>query len=180
MSNHLKEISLALVAAAIIACDNQVTPPSAATATTGLKPVAAQTQGSVLGSIRAATAKYHRVEVAVDDGYIRVSTCILNEGIHYLKPSLVNGVLDPTQPEHLLYEELPNGKLRLAGVEYVVPSAAWDPNNASAPMLGDQPLMDRRSFPYGAPFPNYALFVWVWTSNPDGLYTQLNPKVSCN
>ena len=96
-----------------------------------------------------------------------------------MKRALVDGILDPAQPEHLLYEKLPNGKLRLAGVEYVIVSAVWDRNNSTAPLLGDQPFLDRRVRPFGAPFPNYALFVWIWTHNPDGMYTQLNPRVSC-
>ncbi len=96
-----------------------------------------------------------------------------------MKPALVDGILDPAQPEHLLYEELPHGKLRLAGVEYVIVSRAWDANNSTAPVLGDQHFLDRRVAPFGAPFPNYALFVWIWTHNPNGIYTQLNPRVSC-
>ena len=180
MARMFTKLAAALTGATIIACgDASPDPLSPRVDESDLRLSAASTQGSVLATVRAATAKYRQVDAAIADGYIRISACVADEGIHYLKPALVNGVLDPAQPEHLLYEELPNGKLRLAGVEYVIVSAAWDRNNSTAPLLGDQPFLDRRVPPFGAPFPNYALFVWVWTHNPNGMYTQLNPQVSC-
>ncbi len=101
------------------------------------------------------------------------------KGIHSLRGSLINAIVDPLQPEVLLYEPKMNGQLRLAGVEYLVPSGAWDGLNSSPPLLGDQPFMDRRLPPFGSAFPNYALYVWVWEHNTNGMYFQYNASVSC-
>ncbi len=180
MPRKFTKLAAVLTGATIIACaDASPGPLSPSINASDLRLSSASTQGSVLATVRAATAKYQRVDVAIADGYIGFPSCVANEGIHYLKRALVDGVLDPAQPEHLLYEKLPNGKLRLAGVEYVIVSAVWDRNSSTAPLLGDQPFLDRRLAPFGAPFPNYALFVWIWTHNPNGMYTQLNPQVSC-
>ena len=79
-----------------------------------------------LADVRRATAKYHRVEVALVDGYVADPVCVASPaggmGIHYVNPSLVDDLdLDITQPETLLYEPTKNGKLRLVGVEYFAP-----------------------------------------------------------
>ena len=140
-------------------------------------------QGSLIADIRAATVQYHDIDAAITAGYVRATPCIYNtpgsKAIHYLKGSLVNGVLDPLQPEVLLYEPMKTGKLRLVGVEFLIPSAAWDATHSSQPSLGDQVFMDRRTAPFGAEFPNYALYVWIWKHNPSGMYEQYNPAVSC-
>ncbi len=180
MVRKFTKLAAVLTGATIVACgDGSPDPLSPSAQNTDLRLSAVATHSSILGTIHASTAKYHHVEAAIADGYIRISSCIPAEGVHYVKPALVDGILDPAQPEHLLYEELPHGKLRLAGVEYVIVSRAWDAHNSTAPLLGDQHFLDRRVAPFGAPFPNYALFVWIWTHNPNGIYTQLNPQVSC-
>ena len=47
-------------------------------------------------------------------------------GIHYINTGLLDETLDATQPEALVYQQLPNGKLHLGAVEYIVPQALWD------------------------------------------------------
>jgi len=140
-------------------------------------------QGSLIADIRAATVQYHDIAAAIAAGYARATPCIYNtpgsKAIHYLKGALVNGALDPLQPEVLLYEPMKNGNLRLVGVEFLIPSAAWDATHSTTPSLGDQRFMDRRTAPFGAEFPNYALYVWIWRNNPSGMYEQYNPNVSC-
>jgi hypothetical protein len=141
---------------------------------------AAATQGALLAEIRAATAQYQNVEAAIADGYVAATPCLPNEGIRYRKLALIDGVVDPTQPELLLYEVLPNGKLHLAAVQFLVVAAAWDAIHTSPPTLGEQAFMDRRSPPFVAPpFPNYALVVWAWLHNPNGIYELFNPEVRC-
>ena len=141
-------------------------------------------QNRLLATIRGATARYHRVEVALADGYTFIAACHYSaaggKGYHYRKPALTDGVLDPAQPEILLYEPQENGKLKLTGVAFLILSNAWDATHDEPPMLGDQPFIDRRApGSLGPPFPNYALFVAVWRHNPAGMYAQYNPTVSC-
>ena len=88
----------------------------------------AQPSGSDLARIRAATARYHDVDVALADGYIPVSPCEQSPagvmGVHYLQPELAaDGFIEHRRPEILLY--LPDeDEKRLVGVEYFVAAAA--------------------------------------------------------
>jgi hypothetical protein len=87
-------------------------------------------------------------------------------------------VLDPKQPELLLYEVKPNGKLRLVGLEYFKVDA--DQNLATA---GDRPSLFGRPFDGpmlghspGQPI-HYDLHVWLWERNPNGMFVLPNPNV---
>src|SRR5688500_17621293 len=78
---------------------------------------------SDLAELRQATAKYHDLAVAKADGYtvelpqtaaFGGGTCIANGaegamGIHMLSPGRVDGTLDATDPEVLLYERRNDG-----------------------------------------------------------------------
>lgn len=135
-----------------------------------------------LANARAATAKYHDVARAEADGYIRVSHCeelpgVGGMGYHYLNPALaMDGDVDPTRPEVLLYEPAgKGGKLKLVAVEWFVPEALA-PERPSVlgfdfdgPMDGHSPDMPR----------HYDLHLWVWKHNPNGVASAWNPAVSC-
>jgi hypothetical protein len=142
-------------------------------------------QNQLLASIRAATDQFHDVSAAVAAGYSQGSPCESMPGqgigIHYRKASLFDAIVDPTQPELLVYEPEPNGERRLVAVAFVVPSAAWDPTHTGRPMLGNQVFEDKRIPDWSSPpFPNYELHVWVWKHNPNGMYATTNPRVSCD
>jgi hypothetical protein len=141
-------------------------------------------QQQLLATIRQATAHYHRVDAAIADGYAQGSPCEAMPGqgigIHYRKASLIDGVVDPSQPELLVYEPRKNGDIELVAVAFVVRASAWDPTHHSPPMLGDQVFEDKRVPDWSSPpFPNYELHVWVWKENPNGMYATTNPLVSC-
>ena len=143
----------------------------------------AETPGAVFAEVRSATARYHRVDVAIADGYLPDTPCMFStagaRGHLYTNRPLIDGVVDASRPELLLYEPTKNGELRLVGVAFLVVAAAWDAVNSTPPTLGGQEFTDRRLPPTGAPFPNYILFAWVWRHNPDGLHAPFNPRVSC-
>jgi hypothetical protein len=84
----------------------------------------------------------------------------------------------PTRPEALIYEPR-GGKLELVDVEYIVIAAAWDAANKTPPTLMGQ-LFHYNPSPnrYGIPA-FYALHVWAWRPNPDGVFADWNPRVSC-
>lgn len=148
-----------------------------------------------LAEVRRATAKYHRVEAALADGYIPTPSCTSSPdggmGTHYINPSLMDMNVNVTQPEVLLYETMKNGKLRLIGVEYFVPVIVngvgpWFGSTAppegqynqapelygqtfDGPMEGHEP---------GMPW-HYDLHVWLWKHNPSGMFAEFNPTVQC-
>ena len=140
-----------------------------------------------LAQVRQATAKYHDVNVALADGFIRTPECVESPeggmGIHFIN---VARLMDPAEnilePEILLYVESPGG-MKLIGVEYFYGIGAPDtpiPNPAPpAPVLFDRPFdgpMDAHE--PGQP-PHYDLHVWIWQHNPSGMFAIWNPNVSC-
>ena len=193
-SKNLRRLAIAAVVAtasttaAACSTDSPLQPAQGLaprTATNGPSANAAKAeQNQLLATIRGATARYHQVDAALADGYVLGSPCESMPGqgigIHYRKPSLLNAVVDPSQPELLVYEPRSNGDIELVAVAFVVPAAAWDPTHSSPPMLGDQIFEDKRTPDWSSPpFPNYELHVWVWKENPNGMYATTNPKVSC-
>ncbi len=132
-----------------------------------------------LAAVRRATAKYHDVSKAIADGYLPAPHCVGVPGVggmgyHYVKPSLTRDLaLDPLQPELLLYVPSGNG-LRLVGVEYFV-AAVGQPTPSlfgrpfDGPMPGHEPGMPT----------HYDLHVWLWQTNPNGIFAALNPNVEC-
>jgi hypothetical protein len=67
----------------------------------------------------------------------------------------------------------------MSGVEYVVLTEAWDANHDAPPVLMGQ-LFNYNGAPnrYGLPA-FYELHVWAWKHNPDGMFANWNPNVSC-
>ncbi|MBN7815568.1 hypothetical protein [Algoriphagus pacificus] len=141
----------------------------------------------MLADLRAATAKYHDIEVAMEDGYGLGSGCVSTPaggmGFHYVNFAAVDGEYDPTMPEAVLYEMDKNGQMKLVAVEFVINKDEWDAENTEMPYFGMQ-AFDVKTGPIGPnnplPFDNYQLHVWVWKHNPNGIFTMFNPKVTCN
>ena len=163
-----------------------------ALALTALAPPATAAAGSdSLSRARAATARYHRVDVARDVHYQLLTdaagiACIDKPGeggmgIHYVNSALVG---DPTvnaaTPELLVYEPKVDGKLRLVAVEYVVLQSAWEGARNTAPpsLFGRTFELVRSPNRYGLP-PFYELHAWIWKHNPSGMFDDWNPRVSC-
>jgi hypothetical protein len=179
MTHPLTPIVLGILTAALTACGDSTTAPIAALAASS----AAQNQ--LLATIRQGTARYHRVEAALADGYEVASPCEAipagGIGVHYRKSTLFDLVVDPAQPELLVYEPLENGGLRLVAVAFVVPAAPWDATQSGPPTLGEQAFEDKRIPDLSSPpFPSFELHVWVWRHNPAGTYATTNPTVSCD
>jgi hypothetical protein len=141
-----------------------------------------------LAAVRQATTKYHDVNVALADGFIRTPHCIQEPGlggmgIHFINPArIMDPAINLLEPEILLYLETEDG-MKLLGGEYMFPVGPPDapvPDPAppspilfgrpfDGPMLGHEP---------GQP-PHYDFHVWVWQANPAGIFTPFNPNVSC-
>lgn len=151
-----------------------------------------------LAEVRWATAKFHRVEAAMEAGYtlgyVRptggdpiITGCIAHAtagamGFHYFNKALIDdwavnpqNPVDPLKPEGLVYAPGPDGKLQLVAVEYVVPSSGSAGGGVEdAPtVLGMQMHILVKAVGW------YILHAWIWRDNPTGMFMDWNPKVVC-
>jgi hypothetical protein len=139
-----------------------------------------------LAALRRATARYHRAEAALADGYLAPppGECVQappgGMGYHYVNPANIDLAIEAARPEALLYEPTSDGKLRLVGAEFLVHGDAWDAVHADPPSFAGvefDPPMDRSATAPPGPF--YTLHVWIWKDNPSGMFAPFNPRVSC-
>ncbi|HEY7781130.1 MAG TPA: hypothetical protein VIC85_13030 [Ktedonobacterales bacterium] len=143
-----------------------------------------------LAAVRAATARYHRLDVATANGYGLLKdaagiACIDNQpvgamGVHFVNGELVgSGKIDALKPQALVYEPGENGQMRLVAVEYIAFQGPWDATHDMAPMLfGQMFMLTTAPNRFGLP-PFYSLHAWVWKNNPSGTFSMWNPTVHC-
>lgn len=137
----------------------------------------ANTRGPLVEKVRAATAQFRDVRMALAVGY-EPGPCVSGPnggamGIHYVNAALLDDQPPAVdQPEALIYEPLPGGRLRLVGVEYIT---------LAGPAVLEGHLLNYKSASnrYGLP-EFWELHVWAWKHNPDGDFSDWNPRVTCN
>jgi hypothetical protein len=170
---------ISLTAMSLVACT------SAALAGANDRHDETASEATLVETVRRATERFQNAQEALDAGYTAQQVCVSGPeegamGVHFVNPELFgDGQLDPSHPELLVYEPK-HGQLRLVAVEYVVDAATWDRNHPTmTPSLLGQ-LFHYNGSPnrYGSP-PFYELHVWAWKQNPNGMFTDWNPKVSC-
>jgi hypothetical protein len=134
-----------------------------------------------------ATAHYTNINTAIAEGWVTATPCVSGPntgamGVHLVLPSRISsGVLNPEQPQALIYEPMANGAMRLVGVEFIVLADVWASNNPR----GGVPALDGNLLNYvGAPnrygLPAfYEMHVWAWEQNPLGNYADWNTHVTC-
>jgi hypothetical protein len=158
-----------------------------------------------LDDVRAANTRFRDVDAAKAAGYTLWSpdpfapnaTCLSDPagkmGYHLVNVGLRGSadnpqggdiVVEELKPEMLLYEKDRNGALQLVGVEYLVFTAAWEHEHGAGvapPQVFGQPLLaSSHAFGPGGPIiPHYELHVWLWKTNPLGMFAMWNPTVSC-
>jgi hypothetical protein len=151
-------------------------------------PIAQDQQGdaaTLIATVRAATDRFNDVAVAEAEGYALQFGCVTGDevgamGLHYINGAIVaSGILDPTRPQIVIYEPMPNGGLKLTGADFLVFAEDWDKKNAGPPQLMGQlfhlfPSPNRFGLPAF-----YTLHVWAWKENPNGAFTNWHPNVSC-
>jgi hypothetical protein len=137
-------------------------------------------------TVRAATERFKDVAVAEAEGYNLMFGCVSGPdwgamGLHYVNLALVgDGQLDASRPEIVIYEPLPNGKLRLTGADFLVFAADWHQANQATPELGGQ-LLHLFESPNRFGLPDfYTLHVWAWKDNPAGTFSNWHSNVSCD
>lgn len=132
-----------------------------------------------LAEVRAATARFHRVAVAQQSGWDLVpglDHCFENPGVgamgyHFINVGLLDGVTDPLTPEALVYAPGPKGRLRLVAVEWIVPDAAWQGQDAPTVLGDDMHLNESLGV--------WVQHAWIFEHNPAGMFEDWNPRVSC-
>ena len=139
-------------------------------------------------AVREATGQYRDVTLAEADGWQNLGYCTSSGGdegamgLHYVNFAEAGdgSMLNVARPEALVYEPR-NGRKRLVGVEYIVFAEEWD----AAHPDGTPPVLMGQLFDYiAAPNrfrlpPVYVLHVWAFKNNPNGAFSNWNPKVSC-
>jgi hypothetical protein len=147
-----------------------------------------------LVSTRALLDKYNDPLVAVRDGYFSTVACIDFPhggqdgpvvytpgamGVHFLNTANVGPTLDPAKPQVLIYEPVA-GKLKLVAAEWFMPVAVAGGKAPSifgqtlfGPMNGHEPIMAKE-------LTHYDLHVWLWKTNPRGVFTSTNSAVKCD
>ena len=177
-------------------------------------PLAAQAPSGEpsLEQVRAATARFQDVKVALAEGYVRdpMDVCETADmmgrptalgamGIHFFRPDLLGISAPPNprvdgngkhtdflKPSVLIYEPQPDGSLKLVAVENLVFQKSWHAAGHARPpsyqgvaydTMQDDPatkIDEAHMFE-----PHYDRHVWLYRDNPNGMYAQFNPNVSC-
>ena len=146
-------------------------------------------ENALVSAVRDATFRFKNVTSVEGpgQGYELMFGCVSGGdygamGLHYVNLSLVDGDVDARYPEIILFEPRPNGRIRITGVDFLVPVAAWEEKH---PGEGPPMLMGQLFHLFDSPNrfgldPFYTLHVWAWKDNPNGTFVNWNPDVSCD
>jgi hypothetical protein len=133
-------------------------------------------EGPLAEHVRSANSRFRDVKVAVAEGYSPIPCASGTDGgamgVHYVNGEyLKDEVPDLKRPQAVMYEPLPNGKMELVAVEYI---SSKGPASLEGQLFSFTGAPNR----YGlGPF--YELHVWAWKKNPKGVFSDMNPTVSC-
>ena len=141
---------------------------------------------------QSATARYHDLQRALDDGYTilpavqdtstvkATNGCASSKlglgamGVHYILGPL-DDVVDAQHPEVLVYEPQANGEMKLVALEYV----ATSPQSLFGQAFAKTDLAPYVGGPEGVNFA-WTLHAWIWAPNPTGVLMPWNPSVTCS
>jgi hypothetical protein len=173
--------SLTIVTATILLAACTADAPLAPSHTPGSRAAVTTLPGTdtdgVIATLQRVTARYHTLNAALDDDFVLLHPCEArgDEGpvgtVYINIARLMDGVIDPERPDALIYEPTNTGGLRLVGVEFAIPKALWTGNQL--------PTFLGATFQTEDEFGVFALHAWVWRTNPNGLFAETNPRVSC-
>jgi hypothetical protein len=152
--------------------------------------------GQQLAAAKAASARYRDIAVAKAAGYVQVTQFIPGLGLHLVNLRISQERFDPAKPQILLYEPNRSGGYRLAGVAYAFTAESPVPPVGFAGGTDVWHYHQKLCFlPNGSVTitPNAAscraragvfqgrtawlLHAWIWVQNPQGVFTEYNPKV---
>ena len=173
----------ALVALPVVGCGDENTAAGGSSGTGGSAGAGGGgTGGEVAADIakaRAATERYKSLENAIDDGYEEsgILPCVAHNGWRFANfAHFVLAQVNPPdieKPVNLVYDRQQDGSFTLVAVEYVTSGTS------EAPTLFGQKMDGLICLPNDFP-PSYALHVWLWKDNPDGMFQHYNSTVSAD
>lgn len=182
----IRTLTTAVVAAALGA---MISAAPSATAHDVAEPSAADLHsrdgaGAALASLRKDLSPYQDVDHALADGYVPVSECTESPdggmGVHFLNPARAMAPVDEAHPAILLYAPTADGGYRLLGAEWFQADADQDlTTHDDRPTLFDRPFEGPMPGHDDAMPVHYDLHVWLFQSNPAGVFASWNPAVSC-
>jgi len=127
--------------------------------------------------LKRATARYHNLDNAKRDGFVFLHGCEVrgDEGpvgtVYINIARLMDGRIDPSSPDGLIYRPTADGELELVAAELAVPYPLWT--------QPEPPTFQGATFQREDEFGVYGLHAWVWLQNPEGLFAETNPNVTC-
>jgi hypothetical protein len=118
---------------------------------------------SGVAALRDATARFHDLGATLASGRTDLHLCVDHMGQHFADPQTFgDGVLDPVNPEAMVYADDGKGHLKLAAVEWV--------STTQGDVMGI-PLHFNMSVGL------WVLHAWIWAPNPDGMFADMNPRI---
>lgn len=132
-----------------------------------------------LETLRQVTAPLRSFTAATAAGWsAKITSCMSDPslggmGFHYGNTAYIDGTVQVSKPQLLLYEPKADGSEELVAVEYIVPYTAHARSEAPPELFGQK-------FKQNDTFQLWGLHVWAWKTNPSGLYADWNPQVNCN
>ena len=124
-----------------------------------------------LDTVRASTQRYQDVNLALADGYVQVGGVVPNMGAHYVNQARVDdGVLNPGEPEIVLYDHDASGQWRLVGTAFVLPRET----DTTSAVTG---VGDAHPAGFAGPLDNWHVHYQLCTF-PDGQFRTLS-QVDC-
>jgi hypothetical protein len=143
--------------------------------------------GALVKAVRDATERFKNVAAAEGEDYFLQFGCVSGSdagamGMHFVNfPLVMDGVLDVTRPEIVIYEPTSNGRLRLIGADYLVLADAWDEKHPGTPpqLMGQLFHLFESPNRFGLPA-FYTLHVWAWKESPTGTFVNWHANVSCD
>ena len=132
-----------------------------------------------LEALYSLTAHHQRIGNAHKEGWnVPLGPCMENPpvggmGFHFGHlENYLDGQAILTRPEVLVYEPTADGSLRLVAVEYIVPLFLWED--------GDPPRLFGRDFHLSPSGEDWIMHVWLYKTNPRGMFEDWNPNVNCD
>jgi hypothetical protein len=178
--------ALVLSSNVLVACDPQVAPIEPdLTASFESARAPASADAVQLAELRKVTARFHSIEMARAAGYeTQITPCWTHHsagamGYHYGNTDLLDAQVDLLEPEVVMYEPQPGGHMRLVGMEYIVPLAAWEEAGHDLDDPADVPELLGQKYTRHSFLPIFKLHIWLWRQNPAGVFADWNPNVTC-
>jgi len=185
MTRHISPIALALgLSITLAACQERKEPSEPAMVRSANRDVRI-TDEKQLVELRKVTTHFHSIDAAKQAGYsTQITPCWAHHsagamGYHFGKTNLLDATVDLLEPEVIIYEPQAGGHMKMVGMEYIVPLAAWEAAGHDLNNSNDVPQLLGQKFTRHSTLPIFKLHIWLWQQNPSGTFADWNPKVSC-